>query len=166
LKRFNSTIDADPIDWQKIYDVGDYSKLRTPMAEKLLAIQEIMRHARQVFHVERIEHSRAIKEFRASFRQTTLFRTQMHDFLCALDQEHRLDEIDRLAGNSEVIKSLNKSLPIAPKWNDTIPDAVMKTTVMRGLNMATNSHIQIKLLLASAAAPAPAERLVQLEEKS
>ena len=166
MKKFSSTIDVDPIDWQKIYDMGDYSKLRTPMAEKLLAIQEIMRHARHVFHAECVEHSRAIKEFRASFRQTTLFRTQMHDFLCALDQEHRLHEIDRLAGKSDVIKSLNKSLPVAPKWSDAIPDAVMKTTVMRGLNMATNSHIQIKLLLASAASPNPAERLAQMEEKS
>ena len=164
LKRFDSNLDSDPIDWQKVYDTGDYSKLRTPAAEKIAAITDVMRHARQVYHVERTEHSRAIKEFRAGFRQTTLFRTQMQDFLCALDQEHRLSQIDRLAEKSDLIKSLNRSLPVAPQWSDAISDPAMKMTVMRGLNMATNSQIQIKLLLASAAS-LPACKPAHVQEK-
>ena len=117
-------------DRELLYEAGDYSKLRTPQDVKLAVIRQVMRKARDAFAVRRREHDRAMKEFRMSFRQTTLFRTQMHDFLCSIDQEHRLDSIDELAGkNQELIKSLNKELPIAPKWSDAVSDEHMKFAV-------------------------------------
>jgi hypothetical protein len=118
------------LDRGRVYETGDYSKLRTPQDVKLAVIRQVMRKARDAYAVQRKEHGRAMKEFRMSFRQTTLFRTQMHDFLCAIDQEHRLGSIDELAGkNQELIKSLNKDLPIAPKWSDAVSDDHMKFAV-------------------------------------
>ena len=88
-------------DRERLYEAGDYSKLRTPQDVKLAVIRQVMRKARDAFAVRRREHDRAMKEFRMSFRQTTLFSTQMHDFLCSIDQEHRLDSIDELAGKNQ-----------------------------------------------------------------
>jgi len=93
-------------------------------------VKDLMRKGHDAFALKRAEHSRAIKDFRFTFRQTTLFRTQMHDFLCALDQEHRLDDLDALAGkNQRLIKSLNKELPVEPKWSDAVSDEQMRFTV-------------------------------------
>ena len=148
-------LDEDPINWDQIYESGDYSKLKTPMDVKLSVIHDLMVHQREVFHVARLEHVRAMKEFKASFRAITLFRTQVQDFLAAIEQEHRLDDVESLAGQqSDLVKALNKSLPQLPKFTDVVGDAGMRDTVLKGLHLAAATQVHIKFLLTRVVTPA------------
>ena len=113
-----------------MYEVGDYTKLRTSLDVKLHVLRMLMRQQRHVYHEWRVEFKRALIEYKASYLQSLLFRTRMVEFLQFIDQADRIGDIELIAGkDQDLIKSLNKSLPIRPLWSDSVPDDRMRLAV-------------------------------------
>ena len=106
------------IDWSSITDL---SKFRTPDDLKRVVVAAAVRSNRMVFVERKQAWHAAMREYKAHFKQTILFRANVDDFLMSTGQEHRAGALENLVGSVGGANDSFKSL--MTKMNRKIPEA-------------------------------------------
>ena len=106
------------VDWSGITDL---SKFRTPDDMKRVVVAAAVRSNRLAFVERKQAWHEQMREYKAHFRQTVLFRANVDDFLASTGQEHKAGALDSLVGAGpgsasfqSLIAKMNRKIPQVP----------------------------------------------------
>eukprot|EP00291_Cryptomonas_curvata_P029279 CAMPEP_0172205532 /NCGR_PEP_ID=MMETSP1050-20130122/32671_1 /TAXON_ID=233186 /ORGANISM="Cryptomonas curvata, Strain CCAP979/52" /LENGTH=432 /DNA_ID=CAMNT_0012884427 /DNA_START=990 /DNA_END=2289 /DNA_ORIENTATION=+ len=141
------------IDWTSITDL---SKFRTPDDLKKIMVAASVRKNRLAFVEKKQAWHLEMKEYKAHFKQTILFRANVDDYLISTGQEHKTSNIENLVDSVSnnnasfklLMRKMNRKMPQRPVFKEMISDDRMKGLVMECLRLQCEDNSQLRALLA------------------
>jgi hypothetical protein len=140
---------GEHIDWTKfnheLHRVMVTENVKTEMCHCLLKAKRVK------FVMKKKAWKQDMQLYRGSLHQTLLFRKEVAEILEGTELEHMSNNIESLAKNNkglrEMMKNMNKQLPVKPEWREGVSDDKMKDLIRQCQFMCSHSNFSLRLLL-------------------
>jgi len=139
------------VDWTKMQN--ELHRMSCSDDVKHAMVYELLRTMKVKFILRKQTWKDDMAVYRSSLHQTLLFRTEVQEILAGTDLEHMANDLEGLAGTNkgmrELVKNMNKSLPVKPEFREAVRDEKMKDLVRQCLWLCSQKNFSIRLLLAN-----------------